>query len=368
VAAPVVVLSRAIRDAEAETVPSRWLNRLSNLLDGLGPEGRAALAGMRGRGAALLAQAARLERPGAPVAAAPRPSPRPPLKARPGRLAVTSITRLIRDPYAIYARHVLHLRRLAPLRPEPDARLRGTVLHRIMDDFVDAWPEWHGEREAGRTVLARIARARLAEATPGAAMRALWLARLMAAADRLIEGEAARRAVGAPVLSEDWGEASVADLPFRLSARPDRIDRLIEGGHAIHDYKSGTPPSLKQVRLFDKQLPLEAALLERGGFPGLAAGPVAAMSYIALGANGKDVPIPVEEEDGRMPDLAWQGLIALLCRYGRREQGYTAQRAAEKVSFAGDYDHLARFGEWQLTDPPVGETVGPPDEDGEPGP
>ncbi len=75
IAAPRVVLTRAHRNAEAETVPSRWLNRLTNLLDGLPQQGGpAALAAMRGRGTALLALAARLEQAD-PVP--PRRAPRP---------------------------------------------------------------------------------------------------------------------------------------------------------------------------------------------------------------------------------------------------------------------------------------------------
>ena len=66
---------------------------------------------------------------------APRPSPRPPLAARPKRLSVTEIKRLIRDPYAIYAKHVLRLRPLNPLVRTPDALLRGTVVHTSFRDF-----------------------------------------------------------------------------------------------------------------------------------------------------------------------------------------------------------------------------------------
>ena len=55
--APEVVLSRALRDSEAEAVPSRWLNRIVNLLGGIGEAGPAALAEMRARGTALVQQA-----------------------------------------------------------------------------------------------------------------------------------------------------------------------------------------------------------------------------------------------------------------------------------------------------------------------
>ncbi|MEM7317598.1 MAG: double-strand break repair protein AddB, partial [Pseudomonadota bacterium] len=122
-------LTRSARSDDAETVPSRWLNRLTNLLQGLpdtgGPD---VLADMRARGQIWLGWASQLEQ-AKPLAPAARPSPQPPLSARPRRLSVTEIKRLIRDPYAIYARHVLRLRPLDPLVQAPDALLRGVVVH-----------------------------------------------------------------------------------------------------------------------------------------------------------------------------------------------------------------------------------------------
>ncbi len=77
-----------------------------------------------------------IDRPEARVPPAHRPAPRPPVEVRPKELSVTGITTLIRDPYAIYARHVLQLRPLDPLRAEPDALARGSVLHRILEAFI----------------------------------------------------------------------------------------------------------------------------------------------------------------------------------------------------------------------------------------
>ena len=44
------------------------------------------------------------------VKRAPRPAPAPPISARPRSLSVTEVETWIRDPYAIYAKHVLHLK------------------------------------------------------------------------------------------------------------------------------------------------------------------------------------------------------------------------------------------------------------------
>jgi hypothetical protein len=92
---------------------------------------------MRERGKRLAGQAAGLRR--APKAGCPatRPSPRPPVAAA-RQLSSPKIQKLVRDPYAIYARHVLKLRPLDPLRPVADPRLRGTVLHEILEVFLRA--------------------------------------------------------------------------------------------------------------------------------------------------------------------------------------------------------------------------------------
>ena len=117
-------MTRAVRDAEAPTVASRWLLRLENLLLGLGPEGAAALAAAKARAAPRWsAHAVRLDQPAATVPAARRPAPRPPAAARPAELSVTQVERLVRDPYAIYAPKVLRLRRLDP--PGPPAGRAG---------------------------------------------------------------------------------------------------------------------------------------------------------------------------------------------------------------------------------------------------
>ncbi len=53
---------------------------------------------------------------------------------------------------------------------------------------------------------------------------------------------------------------------FTLTARADRLDVAGDGGLAIIDYKTGTPPSPKEVRSLSPQLPLEALIARAGGF------------------------------------------------------------------------------------------------------
>ena len=353
-AAPEIVLSRAIRDAEAETVPSRWLARLTNLMKGLpdqnGPE---ALAAMQMRGQHLLDLAAELERPGK-AEPARRPAPRPPVEARPRELPVTGIERLIRDPYAVYARNILRLKPLDPLRPTPDARLRGKVLHRLVESFIRNRPE--GEDEAAaRERLLTLAETVLEEEIPWPSARRLWLARLARIADSFVAAESGRQAAGRPVVMEKTGSVPLENVDFTLTAKPDRIDLLDDGRVHIYDYKTGTPPSDKKQKAFEKQLILEAAMAERGGFAELGPREVAGTTYIHLGGEGAERSGVMD--DG-LTDAEWDRLGKLIAAYLRRETGYIARRAVFETRRAGDYDHLARFGEWQMSDAPDPEDVG----------
>ncbi|WP_151718953.1 double-strand break repair protein AddB [Gemmobacter serpentinus] len=344
IAAPRVVLSRARRDAEAETVASRWLNRLTNLLDGLPDQGGPqALAAMRARGRDWLHLADRLEQPAASMPLAPRPSPRPPVAARPRELALTRIATLIRNPYDIYARYILRLFKLEPLHRDPDARLRGSTLHRILESFVRQ-PR-PADPVAAKALLLQVTESVLADDVPWPAARLLWQARMARAADFFLAHDGADG--GVPVMLEEKGKTRLDGLDFTLSGTPDRIDALPDGRLHIIDYKTGTPPTEAQQKTFDKQLLLAACMAEQGGFRQLGPSEVARISYVGLGSSPKIVSTAME------PDLiagTWADLHRLIGRYMVPETGYTARRAMFETLFPGDYDHLSRFGEWEMTD------------------
>lgn len=354
-AAPRVILSRSVRDDEAETVPSRWLARLTNLIMGLGEED-GALAAMRERGQGWLRLAEALEQPGH-ADPEPRPAPRPPVAVRPRELPVTAISRLIRDPYAIYARHILRLRPVDPLLPEPDARLRGQTLHDIVERFIRNRPEGEPEVAATQRLLA-ITDTVLEETIPWPSARRLWRARIARIAPRFVGAEAARAGRGTPALLEEEGRQALTGIDFTLKARPDRIDQAPDGSLHIYDYKSGKPPSKKERLYFEKQLPLEAAMAERGAFAELGPQPVTALTFIQLGGDGAEETISRAECDF---DAEWAALGRLIARYLRRSQGFASRRAVFKVDQRGDYDHLARFGEWQMSDGPLPQDVGAAD-------
>ncbi|WP_102106639.1 double-strand break repair protein AddB [Oceaniglobus roseus] len=359
-AAPEVVLTRATRDAEAETVVSRWLNRLTNLMNGLpGTQGPEALAAMRARGARWLEMARTLDAAFDPVPPERRPAPRPPVGARPTQFSVTRIKTLIRDPYAIYARDILKLRPLDPLRQEPDAPLRGEVLHTIFERFIKACPD--PAAPGAKAQLQQIAAETLAEEVPWPTARRIWAAKLARVVDWFLETEIQRRAEADPLLIERRGDFAVPGTPVTLTGKADRIARRQDGRLLIYDYKTGTPPSAKEMEHFDKQLLLEAAMAEAGAFPGVPAAPVAAVAHIGLGAKPVFTPLPLRDHEAETPldpDRTVLELRRLIDSFAVRSKGYPSRRAMHKTWNDGDYDHLARHGEWDDSDAPSPEDVG----------
>jgi ATP-dependent helicase/nuclease subunit B len=75
---------------------------------------------------------------------------------------------------------------------------------------------------------------------------------------------------------------------------------------------------------------------------------VAQICYIGLGSGGKLRAQPVAAGD---LDEIMAGFTRLITHFGQEATGYPSRRAMQEVKYAGDFDHLARFGEWDETMP-----------------
>lgn len=340
-----VYLTRARRAGGAPTVPSRWLVRLETLLDGLG------LADAFRPDTRWTAWAAKLDEPDgdwqpAPVSA---PRPCPPAGARPSRLSVTQVETWIRDPYAIYARHVLDLKPLDPLDADPGAAERGTVVHDALEAFIrahkDAWPA------DPLAELLRFGRVEFQKQMAWPAVRAFWWPRFERIAAWFAAFESARRAAGVIPLEVEVEGARTVTTPeraFTLTARADRIDRAPGGGLSIVDYKTGRVPSVKQVKAgLAPQLALEAAIAEAGGFAGVAASAVADLTYVKVSGGrepGRETTLDVDA--GEAAAKAWAGLERKVRAFESENTPYLSRVRAQMEAWSGDYDHLARVKEW----------------------
>ena len=359
IAAPRVILSRARRDDDAETVPARWVSRLNNLLTGLkGEEKGAPIEQMRARGNRYLTIATALDAPNAEPNPEKRPAPAPPASARTRSYTVTDIEKLIRDPYAIYARYTLQLKALQPLRPEPNAAMRGTVYHRIAEVFLRSAPLSDSAGDAQRFL--DIAQSEMEKSVPWPSVRAQWFGHLAAIADQFVEDEAARQTNATPLGHEIKGNVTLPNSVFKLRGKADRIDQRPDGQLVIYDYKTGSPPSEKEMRYYKRQLLVEAVMAEHGAFEGIPATAVARVDHIglnrALKQTGTDlaiVNVPKSGEIDYRTSKIEQELRQLLEHFHQDSKGYMPRRAMERLRFNGDYDQLARYGEWDETQTPV---------------
>lgn len=352
IAVGTVWLTRAKRDDDAPTVPSRWLNRIVNLLSGLGNnKGPERLLEMRRRGEKYLKIVQIMEETTASEGAK-RPSPRPPVLVRPIRLSVTEIKTLIRDPYAIYAKHILGLRRLENLQTRPDPRLRGEITHNAFEKFMKIWEDIAPQDR--KVKLIEIFLDELLQNAPWAVTRIFWRSRVEALVDWFLKTEELRQAHFSGGFFEETGKIFLTEQNLTLVSRADRLHRHRDGTLAIYDYKTGTVPTKKQQQIFDKQLYLMAAIAENGGFEKLGAASVSKAAFIGLGTSPKEETAPFDEEP-----LAkvWDKFKALISSYQNQDQGYTPRRALFSVSDISDYDQLSRFGEWEIADDSVAEDL-----------
>jgi ATP-dependent helicase/nuclease subunit B len=332
-----VILTRSLKSEGTPSVASRWVQRLTQLTNGLG------LGDALRPAEDYIALAQSLGDAGEPLRM-PIPAPTPPAEARPRSLSVTDIEKWVRDPYWIYARRILNLRILDPLEAEIGPLERGNAVHKALERFVLAYP---GALPADAAIrLCEIADEVFAEVgTPKAAL-ALWRPRFLRAASWFVEEERARRADIRASLTEIEGKFEITD-GFTLYGVADRIDLLADGSAAILDYKSGKPPRPKQIKAFlAPQLLLEAAMLEAGAFE--AAGKLRTDALLYVWFGGGREPGAFEPVDLSLVPEAVARLKARIVKFADASMPYHPRVRPYRADAPGDYDHLSRVREWSI--------------------
>ena len=353
-----VVIARAARVDGAPTVASRFLRRLKAYA------GEAHWKGAVARGERYTRFARRMDElpEGTPASPVARPEPRPALALRPRSLSITEIETLYRDPYAIFARHVLKLDPLGERLPVPGYAERGQIIHDALAEFVERYPRELPEQPVH--ALMEIGRRAFSRYLHHLDVETFWWPRFLNIATWFVDWESMRRLEGLTPMVELAGklEFKLQDgSTFTLRGRADRIELRSDASFAVVDYKTGTPPGNKEVlRGLNPQLTLEAAMVQAGAFP--AIGPqrsVTQMLYVKLsgseGEAGKETNI--KSDLGSLDDLAALHLARLkthLNGYCSLEKGYLSRRFPKKTTYANPYDHLARVLEWSETgDEPI---------------
>lgn len=261
------------------------------------------------------------------------PAARPlnPGRAAPGAdwsdVYVTELELLIHNPYAFYVRHILRLRPLDDWWVGPDARTFGNLVHEVIQhadnlspaaiiDMLDARAR---EIVGEQSVLYHFWHRRFLEIAP---IVAEVLAACPGRAE--IEGE-----VRIPVGDKGW-------RTVRAYA-----DRVSDG--VVIDIKTGAAPTKKQLQEGNMpQLPLEAYMLQKGGFkvPNTEKNLTPEMMFLQL--RGGDV-CTIRYDAQQTEEM----ISAALDKVNALFNQYTAGAAEYEYRATGDakykaYDDLAR--------------------------
>jgi len=339
-AGPRVILTRALKSDGAPTIASRWLQRLWQLTTGLG------IVKQLTPDMPYQDCACALGEPTAPTERMKPPRPKPPLAQRPKNLSVTEIETWLRDPYAIYAKHVLGLRPLDPLDAEIGPLERGTSVHKALELFLKEYRDHLPEDAALR--LIDISRQVFADAGIPKSALAVWQPRFIRAAHWFTGEERKRRGGIKDIYLEIAGQR---EFPggFTLRCRADRVDILRSGGGAIIDYKTGEPPSDKQVKTLSPQLPLEASIMAAGGFKEIGAREADELIYIRFSGDASAGKIRWLKDVKTLIATAEADLTDLIALFADENHPYLSRVRPFRADQPGDYDHLARVREWSLT-------------------
>ena len=326
--APEVLITRARRDSRSPTIASRFWLRLDAMTGGLP------------RGIPLERLTRILDDPG-PAQPVERPAPCPPPEQRPERISVTSVDRLKADPFAFYARSILNLNVLDPVDEDHTAKWKGTAVHEVLQRWLE-----QDDCDPGR--LRDRAEELLRDEAIHPMLRALWAPRLLEAIDWIANLERENRANGRrPVKAEIKGEAPIAGVT--VHGRADRIDRLADGGLAIIDYKTGSPPTQKAVDAgFALQLGLLGLIGRAGGFEDVPGDPQA-FEYWSLaryrGKFGRLMCPDKDMEEGEFLAHAYANFAEAAQKWLTGSEPFTARLNPAYAPY-GDYDQLMRLEEW----------------------
>ena len=350
--APELVLTRAGKIGGTPTIASRWLLKLAAVISaqGFSEELLLAPAERWKQWSALMQQPESIQ-------AMQPPAPCPDVQHRPRSLYVTEAEKLLRDPYAIYAAHILKLRKLKPLDEEPEAKDFGTMVHKIFELFCTHYPS---DLDAdAHKVLLSYGEQVFAEVIDRPSIYTFWWPQFEKIAAWYMEMEHQRRQVGIKVLAEVKGELCLP-LPggdFFLKARMDRVE--VGSNHrAVIDYKTGSKKRAADIiNGYESQLLMEALILAKGNTAGVAENKMPSqVEYWFLKQTGEDRVLALHDlKDNRKPvDFAEllenteSGLIKLLSLFDNSSQPYLATPDPDRANRFNDYALLERSEEWSV--------------------
>ena len=237
---------------------------------------------------------------------------------------VTELEHLIHNPYSFYAKHILRLRVLDDYWVGVDARDFGNLVHDVIEHATDLRPD---------VLVAEMDRRALEKLGAGSVIFHFWHKRFLEIApiiaNELASVENAYVEIG--------GAVKIAGRNVRA-----RADRIWDGG--VLDIKTGAAPNKSQLEQGNMpQLPLEAYILQSGGFPikTTAQSRAPIMRFLQLKNNDARVIEYDAETTAQMMRAAVDKTADLFNIYSAGAAGYEYRETGDNKY--KQYDDLARI-------------------------
>ena len=350
-----VIITRSMTSEGSPNIASRWLWRLQALMDGaLGKKATELLyTSNHYLEWSRSLDAVSIEEHNNSQISEPTPSPEL-MNRWPNerKLSVTSITKMIRDPYSIYARYILNLAPLDALNMDIGSREYGTAMHDGLENFF----EIHKEKLPINAIELLSHELNKSQTKAGFNDNEIYRNKIRTEkiATNIISWMQSKFSAGWSIIAnEKKAELFFKKLDFTLTAKVDLIMKN-KDGYAIIDYKTGEPPSVKEVNAgFDPQLPLSGYLLNKGAFVDIGPVTVKELDYVRvkakLGPKGIETQLGAKKNSSTVEELINDGacnLEKLVTEFDKRETIYYCQPRIKYTYDYSDYDHLARRNEW----------------------
>ena len=332
---PEVIMTRAVKVDGNNTIESRWLQKLDAIKQ------IKELNSFNEFSDTILYWTENIDKSNSENIKCKRPAPKPPVKARPKELWATSIEKLYRDPYIIFANKILKLKKLDDIDMKTIPADFGNIIHNSLEEFKNKKLSTYME------LMDIIIR----NALPYKEIDVIdfWMKKFEDIAKWFIDYEASLENIGA-TYTEIKGELKITST-FTLKAKADRIDILNNsGGAIISDYKTGNVPSKKEVYSgYAPQLLLEALILNNGGFNTKGATNTTELRYLGI-AKGKVSKFTEKDDLDKIIEKTHQMLIDIIKKFEDENTPYISRPNPSKVGTAieeySEYTHLARVKEW----------------------
>jgi ATP-dependent helicase/nuclease subunit B len=337
-----VYLTRSLKTNGQPTLPSRWLTRFDPVLE------RYHLKETFYKNQKPWASWYQMLITPTHIEPTKAPAPCPPFALRPVALSVTQIELWMRDPYSIFAKHILKLKPLDPLVEEGDKAFIGTFIHSLLETFLN---QKQHMLDYDKTQIQHWISKKIEILSLEPYEKHILQKKCERIFPWFMKGEEQRL----PFLKQSYTEIEgkinfkTSKADFTLKARADRIDQFVNEEIHIIDYKTGTPPTLKEITQgFAPQIALEGLIALEGGF-GKTLKDLQTLQLWHLSGS------PQKEEGGTIITLSdlqdllestKQGFQNLSEAYTKDTTPYYATPRLDKAPRFHDYAHLERLKEW----------------------